>query len=205
MPVTIQHGHSSQAKHLLAILVMLLALGGTALAQWGWQRMPPRFLPDQPGHRDFTFSRGLYRSDRREPGGQGWHTDYPSAAQNLMVRLSELTTTRVGWDPRDSPDHIVVTLSDAKILDYPFLFMLDVGTLWLTDGEIVRLREYLLKEGFLWVDDFSGPHAWEQWVREIGKVLPASEYPILDILLDHPIHKTMFEVTAISKIPSIQH
>ena len=141
MPVTTQRGRGSRARHLLAVWVVLLALGGTAFAQWGRQRMPPKFPADEPDHRDFTFSRGLFRSDRREPGGQGWHTDYPTADQNLMVRLSELTTTRVGWDPRDSPDHVVVSLSDPKILDYPFLFMSDVGTLWLTDDEILRLRD----------------------------------------------------------------
>ncbi len=36
----------------------------------------------------------------------------------------------------------------------------------------MRLREYLLKGGFLWVDDFWGDAAWEQWVEEIQRVLP---------------------------------
>jgi len=198
-------GRASVAQQTAAVLVVLLALGVTAFAQWGWRRTPPKFPPDQIGHRDFTFSRGLYHSDRREPGGQGWYTDYPNADQNLMIRLSELTTTRVGWDLRHVPDHVVVPLSDARILDYPFLFMSDVGTLSLVGDEVARLREYLLKGGFLWVDDFWGPNAWDQWAREIGKVLPAAEYPIRDVPMSHPIHKTMFEVTEIPQIPSIQH
>ena len=187
------------------IVVLTLAGGVTVFAQWGWRRMPPKFPSDRPTHRDFTFSRVLYQSDRREPGGQGWHTDYPTADQNLMVRLSELTTTSVGFDRRDIPDHVVVPLHDPRIFNYPFLFMSDVGTLRLSDQEAARLREYLLKGGFLWVDDFWGPHAWDQWVGELSKALPPGEYPVIDIPLEHPIHKTLFEVTEIPQVPSIQH
>jgi hypothetical protein len=187
------------------VMVLTLTGGATMFAQWGRSRMPPKFPSDHPTHRDFTFSRVLYQSDRREPGGQGWHTDYPTADQNLMVRLSELTTTSVGFDHHDIPDHVVVPLDDPKIFNYPFLFMSDVGTLRLSDHEAARLRGYLLKGGFLWVDDFWGPHAWAQWVGELSKALPPSEYPVIDIPLTHPIHKTLFEVTEVPQVPSIQH
>ncbi len=55
----------------------------------------------------------------------------------------------------------------------------DVGTLEFSAGEVARLREYLLKGGFLWVDDFWGTAAWEQWSGEIRKVLP--EFAIEDV------------------------
>ena len=187
------------------LMVLTLAGGATVFAQFGFRRMPPKFPSDHPTHRDFTFSRVLYQSDRREPGGQGWFTDYPTADQNLMVRLSELTTTRVGFDHRDVPDHVVVPLDDPRIFNYPFLFMSDVGTLQLSDHEAARLREYLLKGGFLWADDFWGPYAWDQWVGQLSKALPPGEYPVIDIPLSHPIHKTLFEVTEIPQVPSIQH
>ena len=148
-----------------AALVLVAIAGGTAtLAQrgWrgGWYRMPPKFPVESPTHRAFTFSRILYDSDRREAGGQGWHTDYPSADQNLMIRLSEMTTTDVGFDRYD---------------------------------------------GFLWVDDFWGPWAWEQWLGEISRVLPPATYPIFDIPEDHPIRRIQYEVEEIPQIPSIQH
>ena len=192
--------------YVVALIVALtLAGGATVFAQYGWRRMPPKFPDDHPSHRDFTFSRVLYQSDRREPGGQGWHTDYPTADQNLMVRLSELTTTSVGFDRQHIPDHVVVPLDDPRVFNYPFLFMSDVGTLSLSDHEAARLGEYLLKGGFLWVDDFWGPHAWDQWMGELRKALPAGDYPVVDIPMNHPMHKTMFEVTEIPQIPSIQH
>ena len=76
---------------LTAVVVVLAMAGGTAaLAQrgWrgGWYRMPPKFPVESPSHRAFTFSRILYDSDRREAGGQGWYTDYPTADQNLMIQ-----------------------------------------------------------------------------------------------------------------------
>jgi hypothetical protein len=195
-------------KKLITLFVLLaLGCGVTAMAQRGRDRyrMFPKFPSAHPMHRDFTFSRVWYQSDRREPGGQGWHTDYPIADRNLMIRLSELTTTHVGFDEREEPDHIVLRLSDATLFNYPFIFMSDVGTLWLSELEASRLREYLLKGGFLWVDDFWGSSAWEQWVGEIRKALPPGRYPIVDIPIDHPIHQGMFDVVRIPQIPSIQH
>ena len=193
----------------LAVLAVLLALAGGAsmFAQFGWgrYRMPPKFPTAHAAHRKFTFSRVLYDSDRREPGGQGWYTDYPVADRNLMIRLSELTTTTVGFDERNEPDHIVVRFTDDELYNYPFIFMSDVGTLSLSEGDASRLRHYLLKGGFLWVDDFWGPYAWDQWVTEISKVLPLGEYPIFDIPIDHPIRRGMFEVAQIPQVPSIQH
>ena len=179
-----------------------------AQSRWGrggWYRMPPKYPVAEAKHRKFTFSRVLYQSDRREPGGQGWYTDYPTADQNLMIRLSELTTTNVGFDDQNEPDHVVVRLTDETLFNYPFIFMSDVGTLWLDDMEATRLRQYLLKGGFLWVDDFWGPSAWAQWMGEIGKALPRNEYPVFDIGLDHPIHRVMFDVEEVPQIPSIQH
>lgn len=195
---------------LTAIVALVAIAGGaTAITQrgWrgGWYRMPPKFPVESPSHRAFTFSRILYDSDRREPGGQGWYTDYPTADQNLMIRLSEMTTTDVGFDRYDEPDHVVVRLTDDALFDYPFVFMSDVGTLRLSDIEAARLRAYLEKGGFLWVDDFWGPWAWEQWIGEISKVLPPAAYPVFDIPDDHPIRRILYEVEEIPQIPSIQH
>jgi hypothetical protein len=82
--------------------------------------------------------------------------------------------------------------------------MEDVGTADFSDVEVKHLREYLLKGGFLWVDDFWGEEAWAQWVGEIRRVLPETdEYPIRTVPRDHPIYRTMFEVARLPQIPSI--
>ena len=66
------------------------------------------------------------------------------------------------------------------------------------------LRSYLLKGGFLWVDDYWGPWAWDDFAGEIGKVLPPAQYPISELTFDHPIFRTMFTVTKIPQVPSWQ-
>jgi len=70
---------------------------------------------------------------------------------------------------------------------------------------VKRLREYLLKGGFLYVDDFWGEWAWEQWTEEIGRVLDPRQYPIKDIPLDHQLFRTMFVISKLPQIPSISH
>jgi hypothetical protein len=79
------------------------------------------------------------------------------------------------------------------------------GAVSLSDEEVLRLREYFHKGGFLWVDDAWGSFAWSAWVEEIARVLPPSEFPIEDIPPAHPIMRSLYDVKAIPQIPSINH
>ena len=201
---------SRTVRRLLASSLVLILLGGSALAgqryYGGRRRTPPRFPSGESTHRLFTFARGLYQSTHREQGGQGWFTDYPNADINFTIRLSELTHTPVGLVGEDDyPDHIVVRLTDPELFNYPFLFMSDVGTVYFNAEEADRLGAYLRKGGFLWVDDFWGPDAWDQWASEISKALPPSRYPVMDIPISDPIHHGMFDVAEVPQVPSIQH
>ena len=145
----------------------------------------------------------MYDSVRREWLGTGWNTDYPDSDYNFMIRLSELTHTPVSFDG-DQPNHVVVRLTDEALFEYPFLFMSDVGTAYFSSEEIDGLRTYLELGGFLWVDDFWGPSAWEHWRDVIEQVLPSTEYPIRDIPLSHSIFSSLYHVEQIPQVPSIQ-
>jgi hypothetical protein len=83
--------------------------------------------------------------------------------------------------------------------------MTEVGSVYFDPDEAARLRDYLVKGGFLWADDFWGTYAWEAWEQEIRKVLPAGEFAIQDLPLSHPLFKSMFEMKKIPQIPSINH
>jgi hypothetical protein len=194
----------------LALACCLAALAAVlAGAQgWGqrWGRMryePPRFPTADSFDGFYNFCRGMFMSNRREGGGQGWSTDYPDADINFSIRLSELTKTRISVLPNREPNHLVVRLTDDAIFKCPIIEMEDVGTIQFTEEEVVRLREYLLKGGFLYVDDFWGEWAWQQWEDEIGRVLPPKTYPIIDIGPDHPLYRTLFIIQKIPQIPSI--
>ena len=155
------------------------------------------------GH-GFNFCRAMYTSGRREAGGQGWSTDYPDAEVNFSVRLSELTRTRVSRAADGGPDHVVVRLTDPLLYQCPYLHMEDAGTATLTEAEVLGLRKYLLKGGFLWVDDYWGTGAAQNWAEQLGRVLPRAEFPTEEIPIDHPVFQTMFEVKELPQIPSIQ-
>jgi hypothetical protein len=190
----------------LALAFCLVLLAAAIAGAQGWGRFryaPPRFPTADSYDGSFNFCRGLYQQDRREAGGTGWGTDYPDADINFSIRLSELTKTRISKQPDGTPNHLVVRLTDDALFQCPWIEMEDVGVMRLTDAEVLRLREYLLKGGFLYVDDFWGEWAWEQWVEEIGRVLPRSEYPIVDLRLDHLLFRTMFIVPKLPQIPSI--
>jgi hypothetical protein len=187
----------------LALVVVLLA-SVIVGAQWGRQRYaPPRFPTPDSFDGSFNFCRGMFTSVYREAMGTGWSTDYPDADINFSIRLSELTKTRVSGRADRVPNHLVVRLTDDLLFKCPYLHMEDVGTVGFSDLEVERLRAYLQKGGFLWVDDFWGTFAWENWSSEIARVLPAPEYTITDITPDHVLYRTMFVIDKFPQIPSI--
>ena len=181
---------------------------GAAAAQMPWGiregRFAPRFAPPAMPDGNFTFCRAVYQRVRNEPMGMGWVTDYPYAEINLMTRLSELTKTPISRDERGQPNHWVVRLTDPALFNCPFVMASDAGTIGLSPEEGDSLRRYLLKGGFLWVDDFWGTAAWEHWSAEIARVLPPSEYPIVEVPCDDPVFRTQLTVEQVPQITNIQ-
>jgi hypothetical protein len=194
----------------VAVFTAVLLAAAAAAAQdflpFARSRGPrPRMaMPDSFDGR-FNFCRLWYTQVGREAGGQGWWTDYPNADINFSIRLSELTKTRVSQTSSGEPNHLVVRATDDELFQCPFIIISDAGTAGFTDQEVVRLREYLRKGGFLWADDFWGTRAWVHWQSEIGRVLPPAEYPVVDLTPDHALFRAMFELKEIPQIPNIRH
>jgi hypothetical protein len=164
---------------------------------------PPKFPTPTSFKGAFNFCRAMFTSNRREK--RGWDTDYPGADINFSVRLSELTKTRVTKDAAGhDPEYVVVRLTDQALFQCPFVLMEDAGTAIFNDQEVKQFREYLLKGGFVFVSDYWGPLAEEQFDEEIGRVLPRDKYPIVDLPMTHPIWHTQFEVSHVPQMSSIQ-
>lgn len=165
---------------------------------------PPRYPPKDFSDGSFTLCKLQYASSRSEFMGIGWSTDYPYAGVNLMTRLSELTRTHITKDPGSSePVYWVVRATDPAMFQCPVLMASDVGTMELTDAEALRLGHYLEKGGFLWVDDFWGTEAWDQWTEQIHRALPGRR--IFDIPPEHPIRHMMFPIDEIEQVTNIQN
>ena len=76
--------------------------------------------------------------------------------------------------------------------------MTEPGGAYFDAEEAAALRDYLLKGGFLWADDFWGERAWDVWAGEIAKALPSGPYPIVDLPLDHELFHSLYDVTRAS-------
>ena len=150
----------------------------------------------------FHFCRIVFNNSLEGDGG-GWSVDYPRADINFSLRLSELTKTTVSKAATGEPNHLLVRLTNDELFDCPFVMMTEPGGAGFDEQEAAKLRLYLEKGGFLWADDFWGEYAWNVWVSQVRKALPALEYPIVDLPLDHPMFHTQFEVRKVAQIPSI--
>jgi hypothetical protein len=163
---------------------------------------PPRYPTANTFTGGFNFCRLAFTSNRREK--RGWSTDYPGADINLSVRLAELTKARVPKAHDGQPEHIVVRATDEALFKCPFLIGEDAGTAVFSPGEATRLRQYLLKGGFLFVSDTWGDLAEEQFEEQIGRVLPREQFPLQSVAMDNPIFHSLFDVKEVKQMPSIQ-
>ena len=115
-------------------------------------------------------------------GGGDWYAN-PSSIPNLLTAIRERTSLPV------ERTEARVTLMDDKLWDYPFLHMTGHGNVKFSDAEVVRLREYLMRGGFLHADDNYGLD--ESFRREIKRVFPDRE--LVDVPLSHPIYHAVYD------------
>jgi Domain of unknown function (DUF4159) len=193
-----------------ATIVLLLVAVTVAAAQFqrrggrggGYSSRGLRYATAADFDGSFQFCRIVFNQASNGDGGN-WSVDFPRADENLSIRLSELTKTPVSRGSDDLPNHLLINLRQAELFHCPFIMMTEVGSLFLNEEEVVGLRNYLLKGGFLWADDFWGEWAWQVFESQIRKVLPSASYPIVDLPVTHPIFTSLMTVRRIPQIPSI--
>jgi hypothetical protein len=154
-------------------------------------------LPDQ--QTGFMYCRLRYEVTRRARKS-GWGDDYPQADYNFMVRLAELTKTPISrWD-NGYPGFANVTAMDPDLFRCPYLRMQNAANYDFTPEETLRMRDYLLKGGFLWMDDNWDPDF--QYIRpNLMRILPGAQ--IIDLAVDHPIFSILYRVNPLPQIPSL--
>lgn len=145
--------------------------------------------------KEFTFVRLMYS------GGDlvnNWRTDYPKADEQLVLGLRRIT----GLD-YVNPEPKALRISDPELFKYPFAYAVEVSQMQLSDAEAQTLREYLLRGGFLAVDDFHGDFEWERFASQMKKVFP--EYEPVDLPVSHPIFHCFFDIDDLIQVPGLQH
>lgn len=154
----------------------------------------PEWTNPKPFDKDvFTFVR--VRRERSMYGrGGGWSTDTPDSDLNFSYRLQQMTSIRA------DPDGRFLWLTDKDLSDFPFIYMVEPGSLFLSPEEIVALRKYLLNGGFLMLDDFWGDSAWDNVAQVFKQVFP--ERSFTELPLDHPVYHCVFEIKAKGQVPN---
>ena len=114
-------------------------------------------------------------------GGGDWYAN-PSSLPNLLTAIA----TRTSIDVERTEAR--VTLTSDRLWDYPYLYITGHGNIKLSDAEVVRLREYIVRGGFLHADDNYGLD--ESFRREIARVFP--DRPLVDVPLSHPVYSIVY-------------
>ena len=136
---------------------------------------------------------GGFRRGRR---GGTWSHDYPRAERNFLRILKE--TTYVGTQADGSN---VLTLDDPELLKYPIAYIVEVGYWNPSDQEVRALGDYLLKGGFLIVDDTRDERGFEyhNFALHMERALPGLS--IVSLNHDHDIFDSFFRIDPLAVIP----
>ena len=143
-----------------------------------------------------TFARMVYTGRRPWGYGKNWNTDWPKSDRQFILGVQRLTNIRI------AQEGVAVQLTDPALFQYPFLYSVECGQWDLTEAEIAGLREYLRRGGFLFCDDFWGSYEWENFRRNILRVLP--EARISEIPLDHQVFHCYYDIEELVQIPYYQ-
>jgi hypothetical protein len=134
----------------------------------------------------FTFTRIRYGGFGRRGGGASWAHDYPDGDRHISQILEYVSTVRATL-----PETGVLTLEDPEIFRYPILYISEPGFWRATDEGARNLRDYLLKGGFLILDDFEQDQ-WYNMEAQVKRAIP--EYDFVEIGPGHPLFRTFFAI-----------
>ena len=192
------------------LAIALLTLVFSALAQRGRFRTSDEAELSIPVHNgefhfirlEYTdlpqFHRGWGYSSRDGRGSGWWLVDWPDADVHFTTGVSRLTRLDAG-DPRH------LRLTDDRLFDYPWIYATQTGWWGLSEAEILRLREYLMRGGFLVTDDMWGPEQWEMFRETMDRVLPGK--PITDITESEAVMHVLYDIQEKDRtiIPGSRH
>jgi len=187
----------------ILLLSVLLALSTALLAfqRSGYIEMDGEsFPPDGTEHVEWIFSRFNYASSNQfgEYGGfHRWAADYPKSDRQFIVGVRRLTRV----DTRATGQ--ILDADSDELFNYPWLYVEDAGRWRLSDQECARLREYLLRGGFLYADDTHGDDEWDIFMEGMHKIFP--DRPVEDLSNDDEIFHVMYDLDDRVQIPGTRY
>ena len=174
---------------------------------WEYNDFP--LPPDWNVKGEWVFARLMYptwhlRFDRQfrtftdwTKGNTNRTIDYPRSDRHLSAAVRRLT--RLQAKSVEQP----VNLDDGDdVYNYPWLYGVEVGHWELTDSQVARMREFLLRGGFFMCDDFHGTDEWNVFINSMKKVFP--DRPIVDLDNGNAIFHTVFDLDDRYQVPGYQ-
>ena len=193
-------------RWLMGVIAVTLLVGGSVLAQRRgyWQRGittdrggVPRLGSQSGFPRRFVYLCADQIRLLGRPRRGGWATDYRDSDLNFSLRLQQLTSLKV------NPEPIVLELTDEKLFDYPFIYIIEPGGLTFSEDEVAALRRYCLNGGFLMVDDFWGDTQLENMLQELERVFP--DRKPFEVPLEHEIFHNVYDMKEKPQMPAISY
>jgi hypothetical protein len=196
---------AQSAAVTVVVLAMAVSLFGQRIANWGeingqgnqmaefsWARLRYTTAMGGGGYGGFGGYGGGYGR-----GGYGtWQRDFNKADRQFLMALNRLT--RINGRSTEQ----VVDLDSDDIYNYPFVYAVMVHTWTFTDDEAKRMREYLLKGGFLMVDDFHGTAEWDEFMAGMRQIFPdANKYPVEDLSDKDEIFHVLYDMDDRFQVP----
>jgi hypothetical protein len=157
---------------------------------------PPDWGGNVPYDGRVTFARIKYRGYERFQGreGPGWSHDYPRAEEHFMRIIREITSIRPFVENPKTIGSNIFALDDPELMKYPVAYLSEPGGWHPNEKEVLGLRNYLLKGGFVIVDDFDegGGVELQHFLSVMLQVLPKGR--ALTVPPTHPIFDSFFKV-----------
>jgi hypothetical protein len=194
----------------IPVVVLLLVMTGISLfalqsqafqyGEWGGYGVSPYQSHEKA---EFSWSRLRYNSRASTFGGYygygygTWSRDYPKADRLFLLAMNRLT--RIQGRSTEQ----VVDLDSDDIFNYPWIYAVQVQTWTFSEAEAKKLREYLLKGGFLMVDDFHGTEDWENFMEGMRMVFP--DRPVEDLDNKDELFHTLYDLDDRFQVPGEQY
>ena len=149
----------------------------------------------------FTFARIFFDSPMSfmfaGPIGAGngppWSHDWPRSEEHLMKIMAEVTRLDV------NPGGHIISFQSDECFKYPIAYLCEVGYLRLSEQEAHRMAEYLLRGGFLIVDDFRGEREFSNFRNQMRLVFP--DRSLEELPRTHPIWTCFYNISSLTIEP----
>ncbi len=152
----------------LTLLLLLLSAATVALGQgWGYRRSVTQNVPPPT---EFVAARWHFGTTGYI-GHMGWSHNYPQSDRHLNAFLKRATVLDV-----QEASYRIVELGSEEVFDFPFAYISEPGEMLLTEQEVLNLRQFVARGGFILMDDFDGPIQWEQMRSQVKRAFPESDF-----------------------------